>query len=620
LSSKIEYPGSNFINFRMISNRFSLYDNKQYEEVIPWLKKSLDVKGVETEKIKALLADAYFELAKKLDEDFVKSTAIGKTFDFAKYLKLLKIAERLDPELESVTEYLEEAYSKIGEICDGSPETLQDCKDNIIPSISDLFNKIENSQNDEDDLVVFKILMKYLPTEKYDQNKWKFIVKAVLVALKHDPNNFELMMKLKIAYNELNQGQDHLKTLEKLHELNPNNVQVLQELQMEYTDTKNKEKRLEIIRKLIKLDPGYSILLDKFYADYGTDTPEPTPALKERIHQLKGDVKIKRASSGETQKLGSYSTIYPGDIIIAGKDGQVNVVDPAGNNISIRPNTEFQFIKLDSQKSTFELIKGDVYTFFKKNLCLSCKVVTPVAIAAVRATEFVTTHTEGITVFDLKEGTLQVTNLADGEVILVNSGNTVTVDNFATYVKPLTDEQWNTLTDDQDSAGYDDQGDEYYGDEVYSGFDGPDGTYDGPGDVRTFDDGYDDDIDFYEYEDPENIVYGLHDLRYYNIGIEIPDHWNLFEVANDRSEFPARTYYSMWYNTWMNWVEISLFHDIGQKINLQDYDEGIRNYENYKRQWCEETKENPVFLDEPDESGWQTCLELKDFDFKKNHN
>ena len=124
------------------------------------------------------------------------------------------------------------------------------------------------------------------------------------------------------------------------------------------------------------------------------------------------------------------------------------------------------------------------------------------------------------------------------------------------------------------------------------------------------------DYDFYEYSDPENIEYGFQDPSNYNVGIDIPSHWTLFEVATDRSEFPARTYYTMWYNTWMNWIELSLFHDIGDKMDLQNYDEVIQNYEDYKRQWCEITKTTPVFLDEPgDESGWQTCLELKNFEF-----
>jgi len=308
---------------------------------------------------------------------------------------------------------------------------------------------------------------------------------------------------------------------------------------------------------------------------------------------------------------------------------------PDGARIIVNPKTEFQMAEHDQKRSEWKLFKGRIHALFEHGCSKVCKITTLKAILTIRGTEFVATHAEGITMIDLKEGTLEVTNLADGETILLSSGNTATVDNFAMYVKSLTDEQWNTLTDELEPTStitektqpetddkelqeepYDDQGDEYYGDEGYVGFDGPDGTYDGPGDVRTFDDGYDDDYDFYEYDDPENIVYGLHDVSYYNIGIEIPKHWKVFALT-DKSEFPARTYYSMWYNTWMNWVEISLFHDIGQRIDLQDYDEGIRYYEDYKRQWCEETKENPVFLDEPDESGWQTCLELKDFDFKK---
>jgi len=138
------------------------------------------------------------------------------------------------------------------------------------------------------------------------------------------------------------------------------------------------------------------------------------------------------------------------------------------------------------------------------------------------------------------------------------------------------------------------------------------------GDVPDNDDGYEDeyDYDFYEYEDPENIEYGLTSLKNYNVGIEIPEHWKVW-ASIDKSEFPARTWYYAWYNTWMNWVDLALIHDIGQKIDLQDYDQVTQYFEDYERQWCKDTQENPVFLDEPDESGWMTCLEMKDFKFKK---
>ena len=380
-------------------------------------------------------------------------------------------------------------------------------------------------------------------------------------------------------------------------------------------------------------------------------------------YHVTGDVEIKRASGGTPEKLTKYSTLYPGDSIITGANEKVTIVFTSGDEISIGPKSEFKY-EDGSRDFSFKILIGKILAIFDKNSCNadSCYVRTPIAVASVRGTEFVTTHIEGITVFDLKEGTLQITNLSDGEIILVNSGNTVTVDSFATYVKPLTDERWNILTDesaptltinektqleeqepvlqpegnnDVDGDGItnlDDDcpnipgsisnsgcpttqgglGDVPYGDES------PEGYVDEPfhGNTRVYDDEYDDDYDFYEYEDPENIVYDLYDLRYYNIGLEIPKHWKVWASIN-KADFPDRTFYSFWYNSWMNWLALGLYHDIGQQINLQSFDEVSQYIENFERQWCLDTLENPFYLDDPGEEGWMTCLEIKDFRFKK---
>ena len=321
-------------------------------------------------------------------------------------------------------------------------------------------------------------------------------------------------------------------------------------------------------------------------------------------------------------------------------------------------NSILEVPKDDKDKTFLELRQGEIHSIFKNLDCIiknkgsrvSCGINTPMGGGAVRATEFVTTHNNGITIFDLWEGSLELTNHSTGETIFQNAGTTATLDDISILIEPLTEQRWRMLTDetepqtkinDTDGDGISNLADDcpyLAGPKTNNGCpftqsgsdDEPTWNDDGyefqdgefKGDTPDADQSpeYEDeyDYDFYEYSDPENIEYGFQDPSNYNVGIEIPSHWTLFEVANDRSEFPARTYYTMWHNTWMNWIELSLFHDIGDKMDLQNYDEVIEKYEDYKRQWCEVTKTNPVFLDEPgDESGWSTCLELKNFEFDK---
>ena len=110
--------------------------------------------------------------------------------------------------------------------------------------------------------------------------------------------------------------------------------------------------------------------------------------------------------------------------------------------------------------------------------------------------------------------------------------------------------------------------------------------------------------------------YATHENPFYNIGIEIAQSWKIFADI-DKSEFPERTYYSRWYDTWSEWIHLGLQHNAGQSINLENFNEVTQYFEDYQRKWCADTEENPIFFDVPVDTGFITCLKMGDFTFKQ---
>ncbi|WP_182126061.1 FecR domain-containing protein [Nitrosopumilus sp. b2] len=316
---------------------------------------------------------------------------------------------------------------------------------------------------------------------------------------------------------------------------------------------------------------------------------------------LQGEVTVKR-TSGDVEYLKPNSILYAGDRIFTLSSGHVEITFQSGHKVTLGPNSEFRLYDISKETSKFQLLKGKVHAFFE-NGCIFCIIETSKANIAVRGTEFLVTHVGDVTAVEIIEGTVDITNLVNRNTKILSAGDVASVDNFGIHIE--------SLMDDKETQK------EYPG-EGYVGFDGPDGTYDGPGDVRTFDDGYEDeyDYDFYDYEDPPNLEYVLHDLSNYNVAIEIPDHWETW-ASIDKSEFPHRTFFSFWYNSWMNWLALGIHHDIGQQIDLQNYDQVTDFIEDYERKWCIDSQTTPIYLDDPGEEGWMTCLDISNFIFKK---
>ena len=110
--------------------------------------------------------------------------------------------------------------------------------------------------------------------------------------------------------------------------------------------------------------------------------------------------------------------------------------------------------------------------------------------------------------------------------------------------------------------------------------------------------------------------YKTYDPQSYNIRIEIDPDWKVRKMK-DTSYFPGVTLYRGWDDTWRNQIRLGLIHNVGQSINLKDFDEVTQYYEDYLRGWCADTQENPVWEVSPTEEGWTTCLEMGDFTFKE---
>jgi len=111
-------------------------------------------------------------------------------------------------------------------------------------------------------------------------------------------------------------------------------------------------------------------------------------------------------------------------------------------------------------------------------------------------------------------------------------------------------------------------------------------------------------------------VYKTHDLKSYNVGIEVDRYWSILKII-DTDYYPGITLYEGWYLNWKNQLRLGLIHNVGQSINLENFDEVTQYFEDYQRQWCANTQDNPVWEVTPSETGWTICLEMGNFTFKE---
>ena len=109
-------------------------------------------------------------------------------------------------------------------------------------------------------------------------------------------------------------------------------------------------------------------------------------------------------------------------------------------------------------------------------------------------------------------------------------------------------------------------------------------------------------------------AYKIYDLKSYNVGLEVDQYWRVLGII-DTDYYPGITLYEGWYQNWRNQLRLGLIHNVGQSINLENFDEVTQYFEDYQRQWCVDTKENPVWEVTPSETGWTTCLKMGNFTF-----
>ena len=103
-------------------------------------------------------------------------------------------------------------------------------------------------------------------------------------------------------------------------------------------------------------------------------------------------------------------------------------------------------------------------------------------------------------------------------------------------------------------------------------------------------------------------------LKSYNVGIEVDKSWNVLGII-DTDYYPGITLYDGWYKNWRNQLRLGLIHNVGQSVNLQNFDEVTQYFKDYQMQWCTNTQENPVYEVTPSEEGWTICLKMGNFTF-----
>jgi len=148
------------------------------------------------------------------------------------------------------------------------------------------------------------------------------------------------------------------------------------------------------------------------------------------------------------EKLTIGSPIYEDDTIQTGPYGRVLFEGETGYKVVIHKNSEFTVDVEHPEMTMLELIKGKIHTVWECKGDRICMQKSPGGHLTVRGTEYILTSERGTNVIDLKEGTLDVTNLVTDETRFVTAGITVTIDSETIKLEALTEDRWNALAED----------------------------------------------------------------------------------------------------------------------------------------------------------------------------
>lgn len=143
-------------------------------------------------------------------------------------------------------------------------------------------------------------------------------------------------------------------------------------------------------------------------------------------------------------KIYKFGDLKEGDTVTTGKGERATIIlDARGSRVELGPKSTFTLLKPDN----YQILKGIFAFFFEKILELGTntppfRVRTPLAVAAVRGTEFLTSVTKTKTVVQVLDGLVSVSNLQGTKSVDVAAGyQTIVTKTKLQTPKPFTEKQ-----------------------------------------------------------------------------------------------------------------------------------------------------------------------------------
>lgn len=158
-----------------------------------------------------------------------------------------------------------------------------------------------------------------------------------------------------------------------------------------------------------------------------SEAKPPPSSLPPRSSSSSSSLKPMQTLTPKT-KIYKFGDLKEGDKVTTGKGERATIyLDARGSRVSLEPNSTFLFVKPDD----YQILKGIFTFFFEKKRELDTntpfRVRTPMAVCAVRGTEFLTSVTKTKTVVQVLDGLVRVSNLHGTKSADVSAGYQTTV-------------------------------------------------------------------------------------------------------------------------------------------------------------------------------------------------
>jgi len=172
---------------------------------------------------------------------------------------------------------------------------------------------------------------------------------------------------------------------------------------------------------------GLSLFL---YIKYQSDPAQVATGNRKAIAVfLQGEVGIETDKG--IKRLFSGDLVKPGEIIVTGQDGTVDLAFSEGSLVRVSPNgrlTIREFMVTDKSAVNLELKKGDVLSIVQRQSASdSFRITTPTAIAGVRGTTFRVSTTGESTRISLIEGSVEIPSSSGGSSVILRENDTAVV-------------------------------------------------------------------------------------------------------------------------------------------------------------------------------------------------